>query len=80
MPRDGSLTPRDLVGRQLETLRVECAKCERKGQYRVRSLAASIGMDTKLTDWLSDITCDCPRRGSISDACGVRCPDLSKIF
>jgi hypothetical protein len=34
MPRDGSLTPADLIGK-LEVLRVECEKCGRSGRYRV---------------------------------------------
>jgi hypothetical protein len=33
MPRDGSITPADLVGK-LAVLRVECTRCERRGQYR----------------------------------------------
>ena len=37
MPRDGSLTPADLVGK-LTVLRVECEKCGRSGRYRVERL------------------------------------------
>ena len=36
MPRDGSMTPRDLIGK-LDMIRVECAKCDRRGQYQVLS-------------------------------------------
>ena len=80
MPRDGSLTPRDLVGK-LDVLRVECEKCGRAGRYRVTTLAETIGWDGKLTDWLYDLTKDCPRKRSpgLSDPCGVRCPDLRKV-
>jgi hypothetical protein len=49
MPRDGSLTPRDLV-EKLDVLRVECDKCGRSGRYRVLRLAEQIGWDGKLTD------------------------------
>jgi hypothetical protein len=63
MPRDDSLTPRDLVGK-LEVLRVECNKCGRSGSYRVTTLAEQIGWDGKLTDWLYGLTKDCPRKQS----------------
>jgi len=35
MPRDGSLTLRDLIGR-LDLLRVECAKCDRRSEKKRR--------------------------------------------
>jgi hypothetical protein len=80
MPRDGLLTPRDLVGK-LEWLVVVCDKCGRKGRYSVARLVR-LGPVTKLTDWLSQITADCPKRRSIdmSDQCGAHCPDLSRVF
>jgi hypothetical protein len=37
MPRDGSLTPADLIGK-LDVLRVECDKCSRSGRYHVDRL------------------------------------------
>ena len=42
MPRDGSMTPRDLVGK-LDVLHVECAKCDRHGRYRVDQLVVASG-------------------------------------
>jgi hypothetical protein len=80
MPRDDSLTPRDLV-EKLDVLRVECDKCGRSGRYRVLRPAEQIGWDGKLTDWLYNLTKDCPRKHSpgLSDPCGVRCPDLPKV-
>ncbi len=77
MPRDGSMTPGDLIGR-LHVLRVECARCGRAGRYGVERLAAMIGADGKLTDWLYGLTADCSRRhlGNLSDRCAARCPDL----
>jgi hypothetical protein len=80
MPRDGSLTPADLVGK-LGVLRVECTKCDRSGRYHVDRLVQQLGRNGKLTDWLATITADCPRKvkSNISDWCGARCPDLSKV-
>ena len=52
MPRDGSITPRDLVDGKLWVLRVECDKCGRRGRYSVGRVVESIGMDGKLRDWL----------------------------
>jgi hypothetical protein len=80
MPRDGSMTPRDLVGK-LYVLRVECDKCGRRGRYSVASLVDNIGLDGKLTDWLYQLTRDCPRKQSpgLSDPCGARCPELLKL-
>ena len=80
MPRDGSLTPRDLA-EKLDVLVVACEKCGRSGRYRVTTIAEKIGWDGKLTDWLFDLTRDCPRKQSpgLSDPCGARCPDLPKV-
>jgi hypothetical protein len=81
MSSDGSIILGDLIGK-LDMLRVTCAKCGRKGRYNVRQLVKEFGRDGKLTDWLTRTTADCPRRGSIdiSDQCGARCPDLSKVL
>jgi hypothetical protein len=80
MPRNGSLTPADLIGK-LGVLRVECAKCGRAGRYRVDRLVQQLGRDANLTDWLSNITADCPRKPKpgYADPCGARCPDLPKV-
>jgi hypothetical protein len=77
MPRNGALIVRDLIGR-LDRLRVECAKCDRRGSYSV----AKLDPDTSLPDRLAEVSADCPRRkaGKWSDACDARCPDLSKLF
>ena len=81
MPRDGSMTPRDLIGK-LDVLNVECAKCGRHGRYRVEQLFVKLGPDTKLTDWIASLASDCPRKRSpgLADPCGVRCPDLLKLL
>jgi hypothetical protein len=41
-----------------------------------------LGPDAKLTDWLSEITADCPRKrkNSFSDQCGALCADLPKVL
>jgi hypothetical protein len=44
MPRDGSITPSDLVGK-LDWLVVVCDKCGRKGRYSVARLVR-LGPDT----------------------------------
>ena len=81
MPRDGSLTPRDLV-EKIDALVVACDKCGRSGRYRVLKLAEQIGRDGKLTDWLYGLTKDCPRKQSpgLPDPCGVRCTDLPNVL
>jgi len=79
MPHDGTITPRDLIGK-LDLLRVECAKCDRRGQYPVDQLYVRLGPDARLTSWLHRITADCPWKRSCGFAdCGVRCLDLLKI-
>ena len=39
------------------------------------------GIDAKLFDWSDEITADCPRKIAKNpyDACGARCPELSKV-
>ena len=80
MPRDGSMTPRDLIG-HLDELRIECLKCDRHGRYPDDQLAVRIGLDGQLTDWLSILTKDCRRKNmsGLSDPCAARIPDLLKL-
>lgn len=77
MGRDGALIVSDLYGK-LDMLRVECAKCERRGRYKVAKLPPGL----KLTDWLAQLTADCPRRiaNKFVDQCGACFPDLPKIL
>jgi len=39
------------------------------------------GIDPKLFDWSDEIPADCLRKQArnLSDQCGARCPDLSKV-
>lgn len=81
MGRNGSITVGDLVGK-LDVLRVECTRCDRKGQYPVAKLLAELGPDAMLTYWRERIIADCPKQQSVSnyDRCGAHCPDLRKVF
>jgi hypothetical protein len=80
MPRDGSITLGDLLGR-VDWLDIVCVKCERHGRYRVHTLVPQRGLDCRIPDWVNDITCDCPRRRSpaLADAGGATCPGLLEI-
>lgn len=63
---------------KLAILRIECAKCGRAGRYNVAKLPPGL----RLTDWLSQLTADCPRRiaDRYKDQCGAVYPDLPKVF
>jgi hypothetical protein len=81
MPRDDSLTPRDLADKGLDLLRVECEKCG-----PLRSLPCDDAHRANRVGWQADglalqLTKDCPRKRSpgLSDPCGARCPDLPKV-
>jgi hypothetical protein len=62
-------------------LRIECDKCSRRGRYGLASVVDKIGLDGKLTEWLYQLTRDCPRRRSpgLSNPCDVRIADLVKL-
>ncbi len=70
MPLDGTIG--GLVG-MVEVLRVECPVCDRKGRYVVSRLVAEFGPDFRLTDWLSQLTADCPNKNQkgVTRACGA---------
>jgi hypothetical protein len=80
MPRDGAVTFGDLLGR-LDRLHLVCRKCNRLDRYPVHGLATAHGHGFKISDWISDMTRDCPRRRSpgLADACGATCPGLQNI-
>jgi hypothetical protein len=78
MPRDGAIIFGDLIG-----VRVLCPACVRSGHYRLQALMKSRGYDAKIIDWLDEITAAVPRSKraiKMSDQCGARCPDLSKVL
>ena len=74
---DDSMSLRDLIGK-LDILRVECSKCDRRGQYRVDQLFVRLGPDAKLSDCLHELTGDCPRKrpSGLAVGCGAWCPDF----
>ena len=78
--RDGSLTPRDLVGK-LDSVVVECPKCGRTGRYPLRRLIEQRGREGTIIAWLEALTADCPRKraANVSDQCHAKCPDLPKV-
>ena len=55
MPRDGAIIFGDLIGK-LDDLRVSCDKCGRSGRYQVQRLIRDRGRETKIVDWLDQIT------------------------
>jgi hypothetical protein len=80
MPRDGAIILSDLIGK-LDVLRVACDKCGRDGCYGLSRLIDKRGRDSKVTDWLDDLTAECPKKiaSNTSDPCGVKCPQLPKV-
>jgi hypothetical protein len=41
---------------KLDMLRVTCDKCGRAGWYHIETVAVSVGLDGKLTEWLYELT------------------------
>jgi hypothetical protein len=82
MSSSSAITFGNLQGK-LDVLRVACRKCRRTRHYRVDNLIARCGADTKLPDWIVEVSADCPRRTkdrvALSNLCGVYLPDLVKI-
>ena len=68
MPRDGAIIFSDLIGK-LDDLRVSCDKCERFGRYPVQSLIRDRGRETKIVDWLDQITADCDMCSAVVHVC-----------
>ena len=63
-------------------LRVACDKCGRDGCYRLRRLIEKRGRDTKLVDWLDELTAECPKKTAhnMNNRRGARCQDLVKVL
>ncbi len=81
MPRDGAIIFSDLIAK-LDVLYVHCDKCSRTGRYRVQHLIEEYGRDTKVIDWLGELSADCPKKQAhdMNDPCGARCPQLPKVL
>ena len=71
----------DIEGK-LDTLRVECTKCPRKGRYSVRKLIEKYGRKANMMKWKEQLNGDCPRRDahSMHERCDLVCPDLPKVL
>jgi hypothetical protein len=70
----------DIEGK-LDTLRVECTKCERKGRYRVARLIEKYGRKGNMMKWREQLNGDCPKRDArLHDRCDLICPDLPKVL
>src|SRR5262245_6257546 len=61
MPQRTYLVFGDIEGK-LDTLRVECTKCPRKGRYRVRKLIEKYGRKANIMKWKEQLNGDCPKR------------------
>jgi hypothetical protein len=73
----GARTLGEIAG-QIAMLEVACAKCDRKGRYRLSRLIAEQGADRGIPDWLETLRRSCPRHqgGGVHDRCGAHCPQL----
>ena len=71
----------DIAGK-LTVLRVECTRCPRKGQYKVAKLIAQHGRSGNMSEWMSNLKSDCPRRDApqVHERCDLICPDLPKVL
>src|SRR5260370_41909997 len=69
----------DIDGK-LDVLRVECARCQRKGRYSVRRLIEKYGRNANMMKWKEQLNGDCPKRDApqLHDRCDRICPDLPK--
>src|SRR5512133_4181865 len=81
MPPRTYLIFADIEGK-LDTLRVECTKCARKGRYSVRRLIEKYGRKANMMKWKEQLNGDCPKRDghSMHERCDLVCPDLPKVF
>jgi len=70
-----TITFGDLVGK-LGRVRIGCAKCGRRGQYRLAVLIGKYGRDKKLFAWIDELTANCPHKKNPRSPCDARCPDL----
>jgi hypothetical protein len=70
----------DIEGK-LDVLRVEWAKCARKGRYSVRRLIEKYGRRANLMKWKEQLNGDCPKRDAhgMYERCDLICPDLPKV-
>jgi hypothetical protein len=67
---------------KLDVLRVECAKCDRKGRYHVHKLIEKYRRMGNMMKWREMLNADCPKcdASQLHDRCDLVCPDLSKVL
>lgn len=70
-----SYTSQTLGECRREVIRLVCARCGRKGQYRRETLLAKYGPDVTMPDLRHKIA-NCPKNGALGTTCGVRYADL----
>jgi len=58
---------------------VACAKCERRGRYRLAGLIDRFGADFGLPDLLRELSHNCPK-WSGWDRCGAVYPELQRCW
>jgi hypothetical protein len=77
----GYLVFGDIEGK-LDVLRVECTRCQRKGNYHVHKLIEKYGREAKMVEWKELLNSDCPKRDApqLHDRCDLICPDLPKVL
>jgi hypothetical protein len=70
----------DIEGK-LDTLRVECSRCSRKGRYSVARLIEKYGRKANMMKWKEQLNGDCPKRDArLNESCDLICPDLPKVL
>lgn len=70
----------DLIGR-VERLEIECARCFRRGRYRVSGLVERHGPGFDMGQLAAFLTADCPGAAAQhwSDRCDLRFPQLQGL-
>lgn len=79
----GSLTLAAVaVAERAAVLAVACKRCDRAGRYPLATLIERHGPLFGIPRLLWRLSADCPKRQAVSvyDQCGVRCPDLPRLF
>jgi hypothetical protein len=73
MPVGAATTLQDVDHRGINLLVIDCAKCSRRGNYWVANLIQVHGKRYRLTDLLSSVSEDCPKRieAKFADQCGA---------
>jgi len=67
----------DIDGK-LDVLRVECARCQRKGRYSVRRLIEKYGRNANMMKWKEQLNGDCPQAACTANARSLR-PGLPRF-